>query len=133
MTRGATAIRYLLSSCFSRRAVLLATAALAPAIAFPFLRAQWQNRAVNEALNALRARGEPVTAADLDAIYERPVAQANTTDLYACDEKVWAIEVTAAAQKLEIVDQELVLPRLAEPWQRSTGCRSIPCGDCLLP
>jgi hypothetical protein len=106
----------------------IAAAALAIVFLFAVSIGWWASeRSVREELAKIHAAGEPVTPADLEAIYVLPPGSHDTTELWltACD-AVTQPEYKADAEKLPFVgDPYCKMPPVDEPWPALAGAEQF--------
>jgi hypothetical protein len=76
-----------------------------------------QQRAIEAALAAIAERGEPVTSADVDAMYVRPPHEQDCTSLWLYDEGVFSRKIFPAANVYTFFNQSIPPPRLDEVWE----------------
>lgn len=77
-----------------------------------------QGRTITGKFAAIRARGEPVTAADLDAFYLRPPADKDATRLWmTAGAKLNTVGQQASIAKLPFLDDVPAPPPPREPWK----------------
>ncbi len=100
-----------------RRWKPIALLAVLITIAVPFVYRWWQQRTVEELLAAARARGEPITPAELDAFYQRPASSEDCTALYLFHESNWHGRFHKALDTLPFFDSDIKPPRLDEAWE----------------
>ena len=89
-------------------------AALLAAVSLGWL--WWQHYAVKRMISAIRARGEPVTPAELEALYERPPKEEDCTALYQYDNMERSRSLHAMSKTFPIVEFGGEPPQLDETW-----------------
>ena len=101
----------------SRRKVWIVGGSVAALLlAVPLGWLSWQHHVIERKLAAIGARGEPLTPADLEALYERPPAEQDCTALYMYHEGAWARTLGAQSRSFPIMGDGGEPPRLDEPW-----------------
>lgn len=109
--------------------IVAALAGLALLVMAPLFVWWWQGHQVRVLLAAARARGEPVSSAELDAMYAYPPPDRDCTRLYLYHESVWSRGTLSKAKQFPPFDSDKTLPSLDEPWDELPDIEAF-LGEC---